>query len=398
MKSLAPSRTKPLFFVVETQGFWRLALVTLLAAGLGIGSIEAPASAAQIAPVQQDSSTPAEVKISLEKLEDQWQIVVRPWRGPGEATIQVWLEGSNQQSDPPLAGDTTSTSDSLRFRPRFPFLTGEKYIVVVNTGDRPNPVSGSVEMPARERTVANVTGVYPSAARLPENALKFYVHFSGPMRKGDIYQYLQIREAGGEAIDMPFLEIEQEFWSRDAKRIMLLLDPGRIKRGLQPREEMGPILIAGKTYELIVDGRWPDAHGTKLGESFVKRFTAVAPDQTQPDPANWKIWLPKTGTRNPLVIRFGESLDHSMLYRCIVIQDDEANPIEGSIAVSDHEQRWAFEPATPWQPGVFNVLIDSDLEDTAGNSVGQQFDVDVFEKTKSADSIPIIQWQFEIVK
>ena len=149
------------------------------------------------------------------------------------------------------------------------------------------------------------------------------------MRKGNIYPYLSIREVGGKVVELPFLEIEQEFWSRDSKRLTLLLDPGRVKRGLKPREEMGPILVEGKTYELVVDGKWPDSHGRKLGQDFIKRFKVTAADHSQPDPSKWKVTAPAAGTTEPLVVGFTDSIDHSMLNGSIRVLDSAGKEIEG---------------------------------------------------------------------
>ena len=53
----------------------------------------------------------------------------------------------------------------------------------------------------------------------------------------------------------PFLELDEELWSPDGTRFTLIFDPGRIKRGLKPREEVGPVLEAGKSYSLVIDRR-----------------------------------------------------------------------------------------------------------------------------------------------
>ena len=52
-----------------------------------------------------------------------------------------------------------------------------------------------------------VAQVYPSADVLPENLLKFYVHFSGPMRGGHIYDHVRFRDEAGKLVEMPFLEM-----------------------------------------------------------------------------------------------------------------------------------------------------------------------------------------------
>src|SRR5260370_1316673 len=77
--------------------------------------------------------------------------------------------------------------------------------------------------------------------RWPENDLKFYIHFSAPMSRGDSYKRIKLPDEKGKALDMPFLELDQDLWDSAAQRLTVFCDPGRIKRGLKPREEFGPV-------------------------------------------------------------------------------------------------------------------------------------------------------------
>ena len=71
------------------------------------------------------------------------------------------------------------------------------------------------------------------------------------MSRGEAYRHIRLLDATGKPVAAPFLELDEELWSDDGKRFTLLFDPGRIKRGLKPREELGPVLEAGKSYELV---------------------------------------------------------------------------------------------------------------------------------------------------
>ncbi len=129
---------------------------------------------------------------------------------------------------------------------------------LVSRGDWSHPIQ-----PAQP--TAKVAEVYPSSAELPENLLHFYLHFSAPMSRGEAYRHISlVNAATGKAVDSPFLELDEELWSSDGTRFTLVFDPGRIKRGIKPREELGPVLEAGKSYLLVVDRDWPDAQGRPL--------------------------------------------------------------------------------------------------------------------------------------
>ena len=60
--------------------------------------------------------------------------------------------------------------------------------------------------------------------------------------------------------------------------------------------------------------------------------------------------------------------------------------VNGRVDLAHHEREWRFTPATPWQPGEYRLVVDTALEDIAGNRIGQLFDIDIFDKvTKSLD-------------
>src|SRR5262249_48641390 len=158
-------------------------------------------------------------------------------------------------------------------------------------------------------------------SKLPENQLKFYLHFSAPMSRGDVYRHIKLLNAAGKPVELPFLELVDELWDRDAKRLTLLFDPGRIKRGLKPREDLGPVLEEGKSSTLAIDRGWPDAEGNPLKDSFRKPFKVTAREDRRPDPKTWKIEPPPAGTAKPLTVRFPRPMDHALLNRVLWVTD-----------------------------------------------------------------------------
>ena len=196
--------------------------------------------------------------------------------------LRVYAGEAPAEDQPAVLGTVKLKGDHLVFQPRYPFKAGMAYRVVLSLPKRdeneePGEKADVVERVVRleDETLGEPTvvkAVYPSGDVLPENLLKFYVHFSAPMAQGDAYSFVRLLDEEGEEVDYPFVQLGQELWDRSGTRITFLLDPGRIKRGLRPREELGPILYAGKKYELIVDGTWPDARGRPLAATFRKPF------------------------------------------------------------------------------------------------------------------------------
>jgi hypothetical protein len=198
------------------------------------------------------------------------------------------------------------------------------------------------------------------------------------MERGNSYKHIRLLDERGKAVPVPFLEIEQELWDPQTKRFTLFCDPGRVKRGLKPREEDGPVLEEGKRYTLVVDRAWTDAEGNPLKESFRKSFTAGPPDDTQPDPKKWKVTAPDAGTTAQLTVLSPKPLDHALFNRLVWVEDESGRKLAGDVVIDEQEKRWRFTPKEAWKPGSYRLIADMRLEDLAGNSIARPFEVDVF--------------------
>jgi hypothetical protein len=241
-----------------------------------------------------------------------------------------------------------------------------------------------------------VSHVYPTADTLPENLLKFYVHFTAPMSRGNIYDYIRLRDENGKDVELPFLEIDEELWDTTMTRLTLIIDPGRIKRGVLPLEEIGPALEAGKSYKLVIGSEWRDGDGNPLKESYQKAFKVASPDREPPDPAQWKIQAPQAGAREALAIIFPEPMEHALAQRLIRVTGESGELVGGKVSLEDHERRWKFTPNNVWRHGRYQIIIQTTLEDLAGNNIGKPFEVDLFEGVERRLSTTSVKLSFEI--
>jgi hypothetical protein len=314
-------------------------------------------------------------------------------------SIDVFAGLSADEARQPMLGETRLEENTLVFEPRFPLEPGVSYHAVfrapaMNEGGAPTTVAKVFTLDRLAETPATVAQVFPTASVLPENQLKFYLHFSRPMSRGEAYRHIALLGEDGKPVDHPFLELGEELWDATGTRFTLFFDPGRIKRGLKPREEVGPSLEEGKSYTLVIDASWPDANGQPLAESYRKAFRVAAPDDAQPSVRNWRISPPRAATRDPLDLRFPEPLDHAMLQRVLQVVDPFGAPVTGVIQVSNRETRWRFIPQVPWSGGSYHLVIDSALEDLAGNSLRRPFEVDVTRPVEVQERIETITLPF----
>jgi outer membrane protein assembly factor BamB len=293
----------------------------------------------------------------------------------GILTVHVVPKGGRSADLPAVAGSSEGTATTVRFKPRFGFEPGIRYRAELHLPRVAIPPL-EFEIPKEKREPTTVVErVFPSADTLPENHLRFYVHFSAPMSRGFTRDYVRLLDADGVLVDRAFLALNEELWDPEGKRLTLFFDPGRVKRGLRPREEDGPVLEAGKSYMLEVPAGFEDANGEPLRVAYRKAFRAGPVDYSQPAPEKWTLERPDKATREPLSVKFESPLDHGMLQQSIEVIGPGKTAIEGSVTVSEHETRWTFAPDSPWDEGPYRLRIDRLLEDGCGNSIERQFEI-----------------------
>lgn len=250
------------------------------------------------------------------------------------------------------------------------------------------PASGGSEildttfsLPAESHTPTTVVqAIYPSGDVLPENLLRLYVQFSGPMSRANGVPHVRLLdEAGVEVVD-PFLPIDADLWNSDYTRFTVFLDPGRVKRGILPNEQMGRAILEGRRYTLEVSSAWRDQHGQPLAAPYRRTFTVAPPDEHAVTPSEWRIDPPAVGTRDAVVVTFPDRLDHGLLQRAIgIARRGQREAVPGQVTIGAGETRWRFVPDVPWVTGDYDLVIYSILEDPSGNRVGRLFEVDRFD-------------------
>lgn len=305
---------------------------------------------------------------------------------------------------PPMVGDYSIASGCIRFQPRFPVEPGITYRAVFRPSRLPQPAvqlpaemvsTFRVPTPPRESSTV-VTRIYPSANVLPENLLKFYVYFSAPMRRGHIYDHIRLLDQSGKPVDLPFLEIDEELWNAEMTRLTLFIDPGRIKRGVQPLEEVGPVLEEGKSYTLVIERGWQDATGVPLRESFRKPFRAGPPQREPIATGEWKVTPPVAGSVDEVWIRFPKPLDHALARRLIRVVDRKGQAVAGETSLGEDERRWSFVPEQAWAAGLYHIAVQTTIEDLAGNNIGKAFEVDLFENVERRVTNLTVSINFEV--
>ena len=278
----------------------------------------------------------------------------------------------------PSAGRLLVEGDAVWFVPRFPFFDGLSYSVVMLPPATTRVLT--IQKAALSRSPeTDVVAIYPSCSEVPVNLLKLYIRFSRPMSEGWASRAVLVRRAkdGMELRDV-FL-VGQELWDPERRRLTLLLDPGRIKRGLVPNQEAGYPLVEGVPIIVCIDAAFRDAEGRPLRSGAERRYRVDRPLRARVDPRRWRFRWPGASTSEPLALEFDVPLDHALLEHSLWVHDGAGAAVAGQGASGPNEASWRFSPSSPWTAGKYEVRIDPRLEDLAGNSLVRMFDTDLLD-------------------
>lgn len=222
------------------------------------------------------------------------------------------------------------------------------------------------------RALPRVVAVHPSGPEVPENLLRLSVTLDAPTAE-PLLPVLALRRADGSPLEAPFLE--QELWSPDGRTLTLLLHPGRVKTGLIANVRLGRPLPLGEDVELTLAGR------------TVRRWRVRPADEQPPEPQRWRVRAPSPGTRESLEVTL-EAPVEAQAVNLIALADGEGHRVEGSARLENGERLWRFTPARPWRVGHYRLVVNDQLEDAAGNRVGQRFEHVLGEAAPAAEPLP----------
>ena len=223
-----------------------------------------------------------------------------------------------------------------------------------------------------------MSGVHPSTSEIPENLLRFYVHFTAPMSRGDALRWVRLEDSTGDSIEHAFLALEDELWDPRPRASPSCSTPAASRAVCDHAPELGRALAQGREVTLVIDARWPDASGRPLGETdSAARSASARPTRPRPIRRTGGSSRRARAGESPLRIALGEPLDPHCSSGWCGSRTQRAGPLAGSIELGDDERSWSFTPDAPWSAGRHAVSIDRRLEDLAGNRVGRAFEVDL---------------------
>ena len=358
------------------RAFWIIASLALFTPGCGRSDLPG-----EIAINLATGQEPNHSIIRVTGLSAAELRALRDARLSDEAWVALLRVGVSGNDSAPVAGEYVIESDSLNFRPRFPFDRGQPYLVRFDPKELPIPrtaslVETTVSLPAPRLEASTVViAIAPSSDSWPENLLRFYIYFSAPMSRRGAIGFVSLVDEKGRKLEDVFLEVNANLWNSDDTRFTVLLDPGRVKRGILPNLELGRAIQDRGRYSIVIDAAWRDAKGQPLKEAYRRAVKVGVPIERPLTPADWRVGPPKADTRDPVSLTFPWPMDHALLQNAIGVYSASNQVVPGAISTEADETRWLFTPKAPWKRGTHELRVLTLLEDPSGNQVGRAFEM-----------------------
>ena len=217
-------------------------------------------------------------------------------------------------------------------------------------------IETSLEVPIRISPQANV---------LPANTLRFYIHFPRPGEAHFDRDHLGLLDEEGNVVRDPFLVLSQELWSPDGRRLTVLMEPGRIKRGLGTDPSREAALVVGRTYSLIV---------TALGQTARHTFRVSNPVLEAIDETHWVLVSPSVESLDPVVVHFDRVMDAALCEDEIGVLSPSGEVVQTRVSLAPGGTVARLIPSHPWGAGEHRVVVSERLEDVCGNRLSEALD------------------------
>jgi hypothetical protein len=210
--------------------------------------------------------------------------------------------------------------------------------------------------------------ISPQAKVLPANTLRFYLHFPRPGEAHFDRDHLWLLNEEEQVVPDPFLVLPQELWSADGRRLTVLMEPGRIKRGLGADPSHEPAVVAGRTYSLVV---------TALGQTARHTFRVSDPVLEAADENRWRLVPPTAGSLDPAVVHFDRVMDAVLCEDEIGVLAPSGEVVQTRVSLAPGGTAARLIPSRPWCAGEHWLVLSERLEDVCGNRLGEALDHDL---------------------
>ncbi|MEM8728705.1 MAG: hypothetical protein AAGF79_02215 [Pseudomonadota bacterium] len=252
-------------------------------------------------------------------------------------------------------------------RSTWPLMAGQAYDLHLDGAS--GPLTIPISVPA-DKTVGQVgvSQVAPSGDHWPANTLRFHISFATPMARGQVEDFVSLIDAAGRTVPRAFLNLGVELWSADQKRLTVMFDPGRLKRGVGPNAKLGAPLVEGETYAIRVSASMADATNRPLSSTTEHWFVAGPAEHRSLNATDWLL----SRTSNEIRVRFDRSMDTQSVVSMLRLREVGGDLVAKQSVFVGNSLIWHWPGMDPDKD--FELVVGPGLEDVSGNTICAPFD------------------------
>ncbi len=293
---------------------------------------------------------------------------------PDERILALYINWQVLPAENPVAGTYKRENDTLYYTPYADL--GQGLLFEARLFSKTRTIVKVIGTPVKRiilKGPRTVEVIFPLNKTVPENILMFHVLFSQPMENDEMaFQKVWLLDHDGKVKERVWRE--RSYWTPDGKHLVLMIHPGRIKRGINYLEELGPVFEVGKKYTLVISDSLRCINGQELQKEYRTELNITSADRTIPQLKTKKIPDLEAGTQTGFLIMFNEVMDYGTMISDMYVIDKDGNIIEGKVRSEMKEYGWVFSPVQPWKAGIYSLVLDNEVADLASNRLYKAFE------------------------
>lgn len=307
--------------------------------------------------------------------------------------LKVFMIQEGKESQTPLLGLYSKNEDTIFFQPQFEMGDGLSFNA--HFYNKNDTVKTFYKTPSINLNITNeifVKEVFPRSNKIPKNILTFYIEFSQPMLEDEsAFRYVNLYNENKEIV--PHVWLNKSRWISD-KILMLMIHPGRVKRGIKYYDNLGDVFYVGKKYYLEITDKVKPLHKNSKVKSFTKGFEINYPTASCPKILKNKFSIPRRNSKEKLKIVFDKPMDlYSILGGISInIYNKDIN-IQGKFIPGSDDTEWYFIPEKPWTEKKYTLIFNKYVSDPSGNGLIKPFETTKIKKSYTKDIVKVINFR-----
>lgn len=216
-----------------------------------------------------------------------------------------------------------------------------------------------------------VEKIFPLSDTIPANILMFHVYFDQAMNEDPLaFNHIEIIDNKGNI--KPFAWRQKSTWTDSGQHLVLMVHPGRVKRGIAYTDD-GPLFEPGEKYTLRINKPIKSKSNQSLKETYIKTLFVKAAVRSELKEKDIAVELPKINTKEPLRMKFSRPIDVGSLKLGVEVVNEKGEAIEGQFYQENDYERY-FVPSTNWHNETLTLIFTEYFSDLSSNHFKRAFE------------------------